>query len=111
MVKSRMARQHKQINEPSLLAGEQQIPDTEATEIIGRLKRVEGQVRAIQRLISEGRDCHLIAQQLAAARVALSRASVQLMASRMVECIRNDAGEASEVEVKRLTSTFMKVLA
>jgi DNA-binding FrmR family transcriptional regulator len=88
-----------------------QIPDAEAGEIIDRLKRVEGQIRAVQRLIAEKRDCHLIAQQLSAAKVALSRASVQLMATRMVECVRQDEGSVGHAELKRLTSTFMKMLA
>lgn len=88
-----------------------QIADTAAAEIVGRLKRVEGQVRAIQRLIIERRDCHLIAQQLSAAKVALGRAGVQLMATRMAECVRKDEIGADDNELQRLTSTFMKMLA
>lgn len=38
-----------------------------------RLKRVEGQLRGIQRLIEEGNDCEQIAQQLTAARKALDK--------------------------------------
>lgn len=108
-----MARQThpKKTDAPPLPANVLQIPDADASEIIGRLKRVEGQVRAIQRLISEGRDCHLIAQQLSAAKVALSRATVQLMTTRMAECVRRDQGGINEGELKRLTSTFMKAIA
>lgn len=38
-----------------------------------RLKRVEGQLRGIQRLIEEDTDCEKVAQQLAAARKALDK--------------------------------------
>lgn len=41
--------------------------------LVLRLKRVEGQVRGVQRLIEEGEDCEKIAQQLAAARKALDK--------------------------------------
>ncbi len=39
-----------------------------------RIKRVEGQLRGIQRLIEEDTDCEKVAQQLAAARKALDKA-------------------------------------
>ena len=38
-----------------------------------RLRRVEGQLRGIQKLIDEGADCEKVAQQLAAARKALDK--------------------------------------
>ena len=41
--------------------------------LVLRLKRVEGQLRGIQRLIDEDEDCEKIAQQLAAARKALDK--------------------------------------
>lgn len=88
-----------------------QITDAAAAEIMARLKRVEGQVRAIQRLITERRDCHLIAQQLSAAKVAFGRAGVQLMASQMAACVRRDEDGVDGREIQRLTSTFMKMLA
>lgn len=87
------------------------IPEEQADKIIARLKRVEGQLRGIQRLIAERRDCHLIAQQLSAAKAALSRASVELMTTRMAECIRGDGGAVGERELQHLTATFMKMLA
>lgn len=38
-----------------------------------RLKRVEGQLRGIQKLIEDDSDCEKVAQQLAAARKALDK--------------------------------------
>lgn len=87
------------------------VPETVATEVTMRLRRVEGQVRAVQRMIAERRDCHAIVQQMAAARAALERATVQLMATSMAECIRPRAdGGIDEAELKRLTDTFVKLL-
>jgi DNA-binding FrmR family transcriptional regulator len=85
------------------------IPDESADEIIARLRRVEGQIRAVQQMIADRRDCHAIAQQMSAARSALERAMVQLMAQSMVHCLRpNGQGEK---ELSRLTDTFVKLLS
>ncbi|TAM61037.1 metal-sensitive transcriptional regulator [bacterium] len=88
------------------------VPEEVVKDVTARLRRVEGQVRAIQRMIAERRDCHAIAQQMAAARAALERATVQLMANSMAECIRPKAeGGVNQRELKRLTETFVKLLA
>ncbi|MEZ7835030.1 MAG: metal-sensing transcriptional repressor [Burkholderiaceae bacterium] len=44
-----------------------------------RLKRVEGQLRGIQRLIEAEEDCEKIAQQMAASRKALDKAFFTLV--------------------------------
>ncbi len=41
--------------------------------LVLRLKRVEGQLRGIQKLIEDDADCEKVAQQLAAARKALDK--------------------------------------
>lgn len=41
------------------------------TEILNRLRRAEGQLRGIQRMVEEGEDCLKIGQQFAAVRKAL----------------------------------------
>ena len=73
-----------------------------------RLARIEGQVRAVRRMIGEDETCEDIAQQLAAARKALDRAFYE-----MVSCmIRHEApaGERAREEhagkVAELLSRF-----
>ena len=57
--------------------------DPEAKKAMdARLARIEGQVRAVRRMIGEDEPCEDIAQQLAAARKALDRAFYE-----MVSCI------------------------
>jgi len=41
------------------------------TDILNRLRRAEGQIRGIQRMVEGGEDCHKIAQQFSAVRKAL----------------------------------------
>jgi DNA-binding FrmR family transcriptional regulator len=45
-----------------------------------RLARIEGQVRAVRRMVAEDEDCEQIALQLAAARKALDRAFYEMVA-------------------------------
>lgn len=53
-------------------------PDRKRALVL-RLKRVEGQLRGIQRQIDEDEDCDKIAQQLAAARKALDKSFYSLV--------------------------------
>jgi DNA-binding FrmR family transcriptional regulator len=81
------------------------------TRLLARLHRVEGQVRAISRMIERRRDCHAIAQQMGAAKSALERATVQLMTASFIECLRpNDRGAIDRRELARLADTFTKIL-
>lgn len=60
---------------------EPKMHDAEAKKAIdARLARVEGQVRAVRRMIADDEPCENIAQQLAAARRALDRAFFEMVA-------------------------------
>ena len=48
------------------------------TDLQHRLKRAEGQLRGIQRMIEEGEDCLSIASQMSAVRKALDSAYVRM---------------------------------
>lgn len=48
------------------------------TGLLHRLKRAEGQLRGIQRMIEEGEDCMTIASQMSAVRKALESAYVRM---------------------------------
>lgn len=49
-------------------------------DLVVRLRRVEGQLRGVQRLIEEGAGCEVVAQQLSASRKALDKAFFELLA-------------------------------
>lgn len=89
---------------------ELQLSEEVVDQIQGRLRRIEGQIAAIQRMIAERRDCHAIAQQMSAARAALDRAAVQLMAQSMAQCLKPN-GAVDQHELTNLTETFIKLLA
>ncbi|MEW5886909.1 MAG: metal-sensing transcriptional repressor [Pseudomonadota bacterium] len=54
-------------------------------DVSNRLRRIEGQVRALVQMIEDGRPCEDIAQQMAAARKALDKAFYRMMACSMME--------------------------
>jgi CsoR family transcriptional regulator, copper-sensing transcriptional repressor len=57
-----------------------QLTDEERKKsLVLRLKRIEGQLRGIQRLIEEDAECEKVAQQLAAARKALDKSFYSLV--------------------------------
>jgi len=72
--------------------------DLEAKKAMdARLARIEGQVRALRRMISTDEPCESIAQQLAAARKALDRAFYE-----MVSCmIRQDPPAGNQARSER----------
>ena len=65
-----------------------------------RLKRVEGQLRGIQRLIEDDVDCEKVAQQLSAARKALDKSFYA-----MVGCMIEQGGTPAD-DVADLLSRF-----
>lgn len=74
--------------------------DTQRRDMIARLRRVEGQLRGIQRMVSEEETCEDIARQLAAARRALDRAFYEMIACSMErELAEHRQGPSSEHEI------------
>ena len=74
-------------------------------DVLARLRRVQGQVGGIIRMIEEGRDCSEVVTQLAAASRALDRAGFKIIATGMRQCVvENDAGtrRLDEAELERL---------
>jgi DNA-binding FrmR family transcriptional regulator len=64
------------------------IQNPEAKErLIQRLKRIEGQVRGVQGMLAEERDCHEIMQQLVAIHSAVQGASRVFLQDYATECL------------------------
>ena len=71
-------------------------------EITNRLKRVEGQVRGLQRMVEEQRDCEAILTQLMAARAALDRVGLLVAENFVQDCLTADDGELARQRVGRV---------
>ena len=85
-----------------------QFPEEVAGEVQNRLRRAEGQVRGVQRLLDEGADCKTVVTQLTAAQAALHRAGLRLMAAGMRHCLADpDAAEAEGMTVDDMEELFL----
>jgi len=62
-------------------------PDEVTDDVQKRLRRAEGQLRGVQRLLDEGADCKDVITQLVAAQAALHRAGLRLMSAGMRYCL------------------------
>jgi|YelNatPaOPRAMG01_1025707.scaffolds.fasta_scaffold23979_2 DNA-binding FrmR family transcriptional regulator len=62
-------------------------------EVLERLRRVEGQIRGLQRMISEGQSCRNVVTQISAVRSALDRAAFLYFAAHMKECLSASEGQ------------------
>ena len=78
-----------------------------------RLRKVEGQVRAIQRMIGDGRDCEDVLRQIAAATKALKGVGVQLAVTGLEHCVidgksDSDVGD-STADLERFRRSFVEL--
>jgi DNA-binding FrmR family transcriptional regulator len=76
--------------------------------IVNRIKRAQGQLGGVLRLLEEGRDCEDIVTQLAAVSKALDRAGFALVATGLQQCMA--AGEGVDgVDAKKLEKLFLSL--
>lgn len=71
-------------------------PDDVSQDVLNRLRRAEGQVRGLQRLLEEGAECKEVVTQLTAAQAALHRAGLRLMSAGMRYCLVDPEKAAAE---------------
>jgi DNA-binding FrmR family transcriptional regulator len=82
-------------------------PD-EMGAVINRLRRAQGQIGGILRMIDEGRDCQDVVTQLAAVNHALDRAGFSIIATGLKQCL-TESGDKESVDVKTLEKLFLSL--
>jgi CsoR family transcriptional regulator, copper-sensing transcriptional repressor len=72
--------------------------------VIRRLRRAQGQIGGVIKMIEEGRGCADVVTQLAAASRAVDRAGFQIIAAGLQQCAANPDGtaEADRAQLERL---------
>ncbi|HLR42919.1 MAG TPA: metal-sensitive transcriptional regulator [Pseudogracilibacillus sp.] len=70
-------------------------------KVMNRLKRIEGQIKGIIKMMEEDKDCKEVVTQLSASRSAIDRAIGVVVSANLVECINNPEqnGEKTEEEL------------
>ncbi len=78
-------------------------------EAIGRLKRIEGQVAGIQKMIGERRYCMDIVNQISAVEAALHKVSAMVLRNHMETCVLSAFRSTDKSEVKVKIDELMRV--
>ena len=78
-------------------------------QVKNRVKRIEGQLRGILRLMEEEKDCKDVITQLSATRTAIDRTIGVIVSSNLVECVRK-ADETNERSAEELIKDAVNLL-
>jgi CsoR family transcriptional regulator, copper-sensing transcriptional repressor len=81
-------------------------------DILKRLRRIEGQVKWIHKMIEEDKNCADILTQVAAVRAAISKAGSMILEKHSMKCIENavsseDRNQAAS-ELAKTIQSFMR---
>ena len=76
--------------------------DAEMDRVIKRLRRAQGQLGGIIRMIEEGRDCKEVVTQIAAVSKAVDRAGFAVIASGLRHCLADPQAQPDPAEMERL---------
>ncbi|MFP7252995.1 cytoplasmic protein [Virgibacillus sp. 7505] len=75
-----------------------------------RIKRIEGQLRGILKMMEEDKDCKDVITQLSATRTAIDRTIGVIVSSNLVECVReaNENGTEADELVKEAVNLLVR---
>ena len=78
--------------------------------VLKRLRRIEGQVRGLSRMVEDGRYCIDIVTQLSAVRAALRRAEEEILADHIAHCVEHAIASGNKAEQRRKVAELTDVL-
>ncbi len=79
-------------------------------QVQNRLKRIEGQLKGVLRMVEENDDCRDVVTQLSAVRSAVDRAIGVIVSENLEQCVRESLakGESTDQLVKDAVSLLVK---
>ena len=80
------------------------------TSVLKRLKRIEGQVRGLSRMVEGDRYCIDIVTLLSAVRAALRRAEEEILADHIAHCVEHAIASGNKAEQRRKVAELTSVL-
>lgn len=85
----------------------------ENTQVVGdvvkRLRRAEGQLAGVIRMLEAGRDCEDVLVQLAAVSRALDRAGFAVISTGLEQCLTTASDDGGGVDRRRLEQLFLSL--
>jgi DNA-binding FrmR family transcriptional regulator len=75
-----------------------------------RLRRIEGQVRGLQRMIEEDRPCQEVVYQVAAVKAAVVQVAMTILSNQLASCLTEEVakGGSPETAIQEFTEVFKK---
>ena len=84
--------------------------ENERRDLMNRLKRIEGQVRGLQRMIDEDAYCPDVLTQASAVNSAINSFCRVLLANHIRTCVANDIRAGRDETVDELVTTLQKLM-
>ncbi|MFJ6265116.1 metal-sensitive transcriptional regulator [Lysinibacillus xylanilyticus] len=69
------------------------------TKTANRVKRIEGQLRGVLRMMEEEKDCKDVITQLSAVRSAVDRTIGVIVSENLLECVTTAEGDTEKVNI------------
>lgn len=78
-----------------------------ADDLVKRLRRAEGQLRGVQRMLDEGADCRRVLTQLAAVKAAVDQVGLRLITDELRTCMAS-GGDGCMADFDQAVTTFLR---
>lgn len=75
-----------------------------------RLRRIEGQIRGVLRMMEEEKDCKEVIAQLSAIRSAADRAMSYILAHNLEQCLREELEKGENADTKKLLEEAVSLM-
>jgi len=85
-----------------------ELPRENMDAIVKRLRRAQGQIGGVLKMIDDGRDCEEIVTQVAAVSRALDRAGFAIVATGLKQCLI-DSGGVDSVDSDKMQKLFLSL--
>lgn len=87
-----------------------ELAGAELKAVLNRLRRAQGQIAGVIRMIEEGRDCEDVITQLAAASRALDRAGFAIIATGLQQCLTDvESSRRNGEDVEQMRARLEKL--
>lgn len=85
------------------------LDDDAVKTAVNRLRRAEGQIAGVIRMLEGGRDCEDVVTQLAAVSRALDKAGFSIVASGLKQCLQQEDEAQGEIDTVKLEKLFLSL--
>ena len=79
-------------------------------KLLNRLRRIEGQVRGVARMVEEDRYCIDVMTQLRAVRAALAKVESELLKGHLDHCIESAIVSGDQTEQRRKAAELIQLM-